>query len=197
MKRNLLFTISLIMVAIGTSLVSCMKQDNPVLAGIQTNQLKTPLHLNSGTALHIPTTGGFIVDYSADSTVNIRTLRTVLNANSFTISDSISGTNLSGNVAQIELTFYVTGDGVIPSGVYSFTSFNTNTPFTFSSGTLIKAINSADNKIVTNNDFVKGTISVTQNANNYQFAISAGLLSNYEKLTASFTGPVVYLDESK
>jgi hypothetical protein len=182
MKTNRLNRIYLVIAITGIFLISC-KKDNTMPA-----TQKTP-----PPVLEAVTPSVSVIDYGAENG-NFRTMRAVINTNSYTVQDTSNNAELSGDLAQIVATFYVSSDGIIASGEYSFSNSEVKTPFTFDSASLIKATDNSSGNLISD-DIVKGKIVVTQNGNNYIFNINCGLLLG-KKITTAYAGSVTYLDES-
>ena len=115
-----------------------------------------------------------------------------LNAEHFTLYSPDDEVNYVS--AKVRVVFYVNNDGLIPSGDYNFTSSNTGSPFTFSSGALMLTSGSDSNNSTTDT-IVDGTITVSQSGSSYSFAMNVTLASGYTT-SQIFGGPVDYADKN-
>jgi hypothetical protein len=163
---------------VGLILLSCSKKDNLI------NPVVVP-----PVTQHNPTAIGTILD-SGFVNSNTRVMKMALNTEYFTLYGS--NEEVSYASAKVKIAFYVNNDGLIPSGDYYFTDSESKTPFTFDSGVLMYAVGS-DSYSSSSDQIVDGTVSVTQNGNNYVFALQISLASG---LTASqsYSGSIDYAD---
>ena len=159
-------------------MLSCSKKDN----------LMNPAVVPPVTQ-HNPTAIGAILDSGAVN-ANTRVMKMALNTENFTLYGS--NEEVSYASAKVKIAFYVNNDGLIPSGDYNFSNSNSKTPFTFDSGVLLYAVGS-DSYNSSSDQIVNGTVSVSQNGNNYVFALQISLASG---LTASqsYSGAIDYAD---
>lgn len=181
MKTHLIKKIIPVFTVISLMIISCSKKDNTL------QPVVTPPVTPQGTAKSI----GAILD-SGTVSKDLRFMVLNLNAERFTLyspDDEVKYVS-----AMVRAAFYVNNDGLIASGDYNFTSSNTGTPFTFSSGALMLTSGSDSNNSTTDM-IVDGTITVSQSGNSYSFAMNVTLASGYTT-SQIFGGPVDYADKN-
>jgi hypothetical protein len=178
MKTNLFGKNLILVVIVALIMLSCSKKDN----------LVNPVVVPPVTQPN-PTAIGAIVD-SGVVNASTRVMKMALNTQNFTLYGS--NEEVSYASAKVKIAFYVNNDGLIPSGDYNFSNSYAKTPFTFDSGVLLYAVGS-DSYNTSSDQIVDGTVSVSQNGNNYVFALQISLASG---LTASqsYGGAINYAD---
>ncbi len=185
MKTHLIKKIIPVFTFILIIIFSCSKKENTI------QPVVTPPVTPQGTDKPI----GAILD-SGTVSKDLRFMVLNLNAERFTLySPDDEVTYVS---AMVRVIFYVNNDGLIPSGDYNFSSSNTGSPFTFSSGALMLTSGSDSKNLSTVNTvdgIVDGTITVSQSGSSYSFAMNVTLASGYTT-SQIFGGPVVYADKN-
>jgi hypothetical protein len=181
MKTHLIKKIIPVLTLISLIIISCSKKDNTL------QPVVTPPVTPQGTAKSI----GSILD-SGTVSKGLRFMVLDLNAEHFTLYSPDDEVKYVSAMARV--VFYVNNDGLIPSGDYNFTSSNTGSPFTFSSGALMLTSGSDSNNSTTDT-IVDGSITVNQSGSSYSFAMNVSLASGYTT-SQIFGGPVHYADKN-
>jgi len=158
--------------------ISCSKESSSLGSGL------TP-----APAVQIPdaSTIGSIVDLGPINS-EARAMLTIVNAQSFAV--NANDAVVAGTSALINLTYYVSSDGQIPSGEYTFS--DSKGPFTFSSAFFGSAVDSNGN-LIPGERIVDGSVSVTQNGNSYHFDFQ-GHLESGAMFSGSSDGVLNYSD---